>query len=114
MNQTKHEILLLPEVAERLRMSTASVNRLLARRRKGEDELFPLPISPTPKSKGRWLADDVDSYIKLLSRVNTANATPISSANQRCGCKAYEQRQKSVEAASERLGLKNTKRKQES
>lgn len=115
MNQKKHEILLLPEVAERLRVSTATVNRLLARRRKGEDELFPLPLSNAPKSKGRWLSDDVDDYIKTLSSVNTTNATlTIGTAEPRRKGKDYEQRRKSLEAASERLGLKSTKGKQES
>ena len=105
-----HEILLLPEVAKRLRMSTASVNRLLARRRKGEDKLFPLPIS-TFKGKGRWLCDDVDNYVELLSRVNAAKATSINAIQQGRKRKNKEQREKAVEAASIRLGLKNVKTK---
>jgi len=110
--QTKHEILLLPEVAERLRVSTATVNRLLSRRRKGVDDLFPLPLS-TFKGKGRWLSGDIDDYIELLAKVNTTNVI-IPNAEQRRKRKNKEQREKSVVAASERLGLKNAKPNQES
>ena len=112
----KHEILLLPEVAKRLRISTASVNRLLTRRRNGEDELFPLPISnPHVKAKGRWLARDVDEYIELLSSVNTAKAAPvpISPSKQRQEAKAYRERQQRAEQALQRHRI-NRKGKQES
>jgi len=108
----KHEILLLPEVAERLRVSTATVNRLLALRRKGEGT-FPLSLSSF-KGKGRWLASDVDDYIESLSNVKTVNAKPTNDTAKRRERTAYEQRQKSVAAASERLGLGKAKGKQES
>ena len=65
---TPHRILFIPEVAERLRVSIGTVNRLLAQRRKGEGH-FPLPLSGA-KCKGRWLASDVDKYIESLSSVN--------------------------------------------
>jgi len=58
-----HEILLVAEVAERLRLSVRTVTRLLTERRNGVGD-FPLPISAT-KSKGRWLASDIDKYIEL-------------------------------------------------
>ena len=64
----QHQILFLPEVAERLRLSPGTVNRLLAQRRKGEGH-FPLPLSGT-KCKGRWLASDVDKYIESLASIN--------------------------------------------
>jgi len=62
-----HEILLLPEVADRLRISIGTVNRLLAKRRNGDGN-FPLPISAA-RSKGRWRARDIDKYIESLDVV---------------------------------------------
>ena len=67
-----HEIVLLPEVAARLRVSIGTVTRRLAERRKGIGD-FPLPISK-PGSKGRWLASDIDQYIALQK---TSNAPDI-------------------------------------
>ena len=99
-----HEIIFIDEVAKRLRLSIASVNRLLARRRRGEDELFPLPLASAPKSKGRWLASAVDDYIEMLASVNAAKAAPvpITAAQQRRDRKAYEQRQAAAEVALQR------------
>jgi len=62
-----HEILLLSEVADRLRLSIGTVNRLLAKRRNGEGD-FPLPISAA-RSKGRWRARDIEKYIESLGIV---------------------------------------------
>ena len=98
----KHEILLLPDVAERLKLSTASINRLLARRRRGEDELFPLPISNShAKAKGRWLASDVDDYIESLSNVK---ATPLVLPKRKQ--KRERQRREELAKALERHGIK--------
>lgn len=57
------EILILPEVADRLRLSKASVHRLLADRRRGVGT-FPLPLS---KGKLRWLSTSIDQYVQSLS-----------------------------------------------
>lgn len=99
--QTKYEILLLPEVAERLRVSTATVNRLLARRRRGEDDRFPLPLSAF-NGKGRWLASDVDAYIGSLSNVNVAVPVPSKRKQER----DYQKRQELAKVALERHGIK--------
>ena len=68
----------------------------------------------TRRHKGRWLASDVDDYIESLSNVKTVNAKPTNDTAKRRERTAYEQRQKSVAAASERLGLGKAKGKQES
>jgi len=95
--QTKHEILLLPEVAERLRVSTATINRLLALRRKGQGD-FPLPISNNQaKSKGRWLANDIDDYIESLSNVKVTPPVPP----KRNHVRNYQQRQELAKAGLE-------------
>jgi len=95
--QTKHEILLLSEVAARLRLSTASVNRLLAQRRKGEGH-FPLPLS-TFRGKKRWLSSDVDSYITLLSDCNVASDVPAQSERKKA--REFVERQKRAEQTLE-------------
>jgi len=64
-----HEILFLPEVAARLRVSVGTVNRLLAKRRNGEGT-FPLPLTGH-KCKGRWRASDIDKYLESLAPVYT-------------------------------------------
>jgi predicted DNA-binding transcriptional regulator AlpA len=110
--QTKHEILLLPEVAERLRVSTATVNRLLSQRRKGEGG-FPLPISQF-KGRGRWLANDVDGYIESLSNCN--GTVPVKSQKQKA--REFIERQKRAQHALEQHGIKkcvaNTQQREES
>ena len=89
----KQEILLLREVAERLRVSTATVNRLLAQRRKGIGT-FCLPIS-TFKGKGRWLASDVENYIASLSNSNVT--VPIKNEKQKT--REFNERQQRAKAA---------------
>ena len=105
--ELRYRILFITQVAARLGVSVASVNRYLALRRKGIGT-FPLPISPF-KGRGRWLESDIDRYVESLSSVNVANAMPITNAEQQRGRKNKEQRRKSVESASARLGLKNAK-----
>jgi len=100
--QTKHEILLLPEVAERLRVSTATVNRLLAQRRKGEG-IFPLPLSSF-KGKGRWLASDVDAYIESLSDCNIPANVPVRSEKRKA--RDFDERQKRAQRTLEQHGIK--------
>jgi len=58
----EHEILLIGEVADRLRLSVTTVNRLLTERRNGVGN-FPLTISAVGCKK-RWLAKDIDKYIE--------------------------------------------------
>ena len=99
-----HEILFLGEVAQRLRLSTASVNRLLAQRRKGEG-LFPLPLS-TFKGKGRWLASDIDAYIESLSDCNVAANVPVKSERQKA--REFADRQKRAKATLEQHGINRT------
>jgi predicted DNA-binding transcriptional regulator AlpA len=98
--EPRHEILLLPEVSERLRVSTATVNRLLAQRRKGEGT-FPLPLSSF-KGKGRWLASDVDGYIESLSDCNVVSV-PVKSEKQKA--REFVERQKRAKATLERHGI---------
>ena len=100
--EPKHEILLLPEVAERLRLSVASVNRLLAQRRKGEGT-FPLPLS-TFKGKGRWRASDVDGYIESLAQHNATPTVPVKSERQKA--REFTERQKRAKQTLEQHGIK--------
>jgi len=100
--QTKHEILLLPEVAERLRVSTATVNRFLAQRREGVGR-FPLPLS-TFKGKGRWLASDVDAYIESLSDCNVTANVPVKSEKQKA--REFADRQERAQRTLEKHGIK--------
>jgi predicted DNA-binding transcriptional regulator AlpA len=96
-----HQILFLPEVADRLRLSTATVNRLLSQRRRGEGT-FPLPLS-TFKGKGRWLASDVDHYIENLSTVNASpkDTTPVKKPNAR----EYQNRQRAAKDILRKHGI---------
>jgi len=97
-----HEILLLPEVAERLRVSTATVNRLLSLRRKGTGN-FPLPVSAF-KGKGRWLASDIDGYLESLS--NSNRVPPASFAkSEKAKAKEFTERQKRAQQTLERHGI---------
>lgn len=75
MKQTPSGILFIHEVASRLGLSISSVNRYLAKARRGE-MVFILPISEKG-CKCRWLASDVESYLLSLS---TARAPPPVSA----------------------------------
>jgi predicted DNA-binding transcriptional regulator AlpA len=98
----QHEILLLPELAARLRVSPATVNRLLAQRRKGVGN-FPLPLS-TFKGKGRWLASDVDRYLEQQATVNVI-AAPVKSEKERA--KEFIARQKRAQATLATHGIES-------
>ena len=103
-----HEILFLGEVAQRLRLSPASVNRLLSQRRKGVG-IFPLPISGF-KGRGRWLASDVDAYIKSLADCNAgASNVPVKSDKQKA--REFADRQKRAKATLEQHGIQRTQEK---
>ena len=97
----KHEILLLREVAERLRVSPATVNRLLSQRRRGKGH-FPLPLSLF-KGKGRWLASDVEDYITSLASINATAPAPIKSETQKA--KEFAERQKRAQQTLVRHGI---------
>jgi len=97
----RHEILLLPEVAERLRVSPATVNRLLSLRRKGVG-VFPLPLSQF-RGKGRWNASDIDRYIESLSDRNVAPCVSAKSEKQKD--REFAERQKRAKATLEKHGI---------
>ena len=99
-----HEILFLGEVAQRLRLSTASINRLLSQRRKGVGT-FPLPISSF-KGRGRWLASDLDRYIESLSDCNTAANVPAKSERQKA--REFADRQRMAKATLKQHGIQRT------
>jgi predicted DNA-binding transcriptional regulator AlpA len=63
------ELILIDEVAKRLRLSTSRVRSLLSERRKTGFGI-PLPFSQ-PHSKLRWRASDISHYIE------SQNAEPI-------------------------------------
>ena len=88
----KHEILLVHEVADRLRMSICTVNRLLRKRRNGEGN-FPLPLYGK-KCTGRWLASDIGKYIESLADVNKSQETPD-----------YQKRKETVRAELRQHGI---------
>jgi len=91
----EQNILLVHEVALRVRASVSSVNRWLHQRRKGQGN-FPLPISP-PGGKLRWLAADIERFLQSQSNV-PSSIVPTSIAQKRREDKAYERRQ--AEAAA--------------
>ena len=91
----EQNILLIHEVASRFRASVSTVNRWLHQRRKGQGN-FPLPISP-PGGNLRWLADDIENYLR--SQSNVPPPTVLSSvAQKRRDDKTYAIRQ--AEAAA--------------
>jgi len=96
-----HEILLIDQVAARLGVSIATVNRYLAQRRKGQGS-FPLPISPF-KGKGRWLSSDVDQYIASLSNANVSAHVPAKSEKQKA--REFIERQQRAKATLARHGI---------
>jgi len=98
--ELRHKILLIKQVAARLGVSVASVNRYLALRRQGIGT-FPLPISPF-KGRGRWLESDIDRYIESLSACNATTPIPSNQKKER----NYQRRQDLAEAGLERHGIK--------
>ena len=99
--ELRYRILFITQVAARLGVSVASVNRYLALRRQGIGT-FPLPISPF-KGRGRWLESDIDHYIESLSACNAAPNVPAKQKKER----NYENRQTLAEKGlKERHGIK--------
>jgi len=87
------EILLINEVAERLRVSTSTVNRWLGESRKGIGN-FPQPISAFG-GKLRWTRDSIEAYIASLESV----AMPTPARTKRRNAKAHAERQANVDRA---------------
>ena len=83
------EILLINEVAERLRVSQSTVRRWLEQARKGEST-FPLPISAIG-GKGRWLAESIDQWV--TSQAIAVTPVPTTARTKRRNAKAHAQRQ---------------------
>ena len=102
--ELRHRILFVKQVAARLGVSVASVNRYLALRRQGIG-IFPLPISPF-KGRGRWLESDIDRYIESLSACNATPPVPSKQKQER----SYQKRQ---ELATTGLAERHGIRKQE-
>ena len=94
------EILLLPEVAQRLRVSPSTVNRWLSQARKGEST-FPLPIS-VGGGKGRWTAASIDQWVASQAIAST----PIPARKQRRNAAAAQARQNATERALDRFRTK--------
>ena len=88
--ELRYRILLIKQVAARLGVSVASVNRYLALRRQGIGT-FPFPISPF-KGRGRWLESDIDRYIESLSACNATTPAPSYQKKER----NYHNRQESA------------------
>ena len=94
------EILLINEVAERLRVSPSTVNRWLSQARKGEST-FPLPIS-VGGGKGRWLLSDIERWLESQSIVTM----PTPARKQRRNAAAAQARQNATERALDRFRTK--------
>jgi predicted DNA-binding transcriptional regulator AlpA len=94
------EILLINEVAERLRVSTSTVNRWLGQARKGEST-FPLPIS-VGGGKGRWLLSDIERWLASQSIVTM----PTPAKTKRRNAAAHQRRQEATDRALEKYRTK--------
>jgi len=101
--EQKQMIVLIDEVAARLRVSTSTVRRWLAESRAGRGNL-PRPVS-VPGGKLRWLASDIEAYLASQSQ-----ATPpvVSTVRQvRRDQKEFHQRQ----AEADKILLRHRKPK---
>jgi predicted DNA-binding transcriptional regulator AlpA len=97
---SQNKILLINEVAERLRVSTSTVNRWLGLARKGEST-FPLPISATG-GKGRWLAESIDRWLESQAIATS----PVPTKTKRRNDRAQQARQAATDRALERFRTK--------
>ena len=93
-------ILLIGEVASRLRVSIPTINRWLHMTRKGQGA-FPLPIS-AKGCKGRWLSTDIEAFLQSLSTSDNATFNVCDSSQQKRESKTFGQRQESARQALER------------
>ena len=89
--QMEDELILIDEVAKRLRLSTSRVRSLLSERRKTGLGI-PLPFS-LPRSKLRWRASDISHYIE------SQNADPIR-APPLCICPSQLKREENARRES--------------
>ena len=89
----EHRVLTLHEFAGILRISPLTVYRHLALRKKGIGNL-PLPIDTgIAGAKLRWLASDIDDYLR--SQSNSTPPTPkVGSVQQKRELREFEYRQK--------------------
>ena len=93
------EILLIHEVAARLKVSKSSINRWLGLARRGEST-FPLPLS-TPGGKCRWTSESIDCWIQ--SQAAAASPVPSTPRQKRRNAKASQERQASVDRQLDRF-----------
>ena len=94
-------ILLIGEVAALMRVANVTIYRWLSESRSGRGN-FPLPISRR-KAKLRWLAADIDQFMKSQSIVTPVFVGTSSAAKQ---TKDYQRRQDAARAALARHGIK--------
>ena len=95
----ENKILLIHEVAERLRVSTSTISRWLGQARRGQST-FPLPISATG-GKGRWMSADIDRWLALQS----AATIPMPAKTKRRNDGVFQERQSRATAVLQRHGL---------
>ena len=88
-----HQILLINEAAEMLKVSPSTLSRWTEESRKGTGT-FPLPISARG-GKRRWLRSDVERYIESLSTATS----PVPARKPRRNAKAHAQRQSATDRA---------------
>jgi len=94
------KILLLHEVAERLRVSASTVSRWLAQARQGKTN-FPLPIS-TARGKGRWTAESIDQWV-ASQYVQNPFPNRAKRKEERRNERAFRERQAACDRALERF-----------
>jgi len=96
------EILLIHEVAQKLRVSPSTVNRWLSQARRGEST-FPLPIS-AGGGKGRWTSQSIDRWVE--SQAIATVPVPVKRKSEKQKAKEFIARQQRTEKALDRFRTK--------
>ena len=89
------KVLLIHEVASKVRRSKSCINRWLGLSRRGQGS-FPLPLNEGSGGAGLWLESTIDSWLESQA---TAHIVPAQPSKQRRNAKAHAERQASVNRA---------------
>ena len=104
LEEREMEILLINDVAGRLKTSPATLYRWVSDRRKGIGS-FPLPIS-LPGQTLRWNSEHIDTWC----RSQTSPAVNTPAPRSKTSAKERQRREEAVAQAMERHGLGGTKK----
>ena len=101
----ENKVLIIDEVASKVRRSKSCINRWLGLSRRGQGT-FPLPLNEGTGGAGLWLESTIDAWLESQAIAASPLPTP---ARKRRSASAAQARQAATERALDRFRTKGGK-----